>query len=226
MASRAPPTDEERPRGEPAASGTRKLAQLESLPEPTLESNELPADETMLDMGKMNRPMRKETQRITGRRPLPSLPREPRVTPRVEDQPQSDEPREGILRERCSEKSNPCDSRSSRSTVPPAAGKSTRRRLVATRLGLPLPRHRRHVPRRRLEGAPASASRTSGQIAAMIRTTRLSIEPDRVLCDRRGRDARDPGSAGHRRGPSDRGVDECRAELVGCSRRSGSRAAW
>ena len=51
------------------------------------------ADETMLDMGKMNRPVRKETKRITGRRPLPSLPREPRVTPEVEDQPQSDEPK-------------------------------------------------------------------------------------------------------------------------------------
>jgi len=76
-----------------AADAESEPAELESIPEPTLDSNELPADETMLDMGKMNRPVRKETKRITGRRPLPSLPREPRVTPEVEDQPQSDEPK-------------------------------------------------------------------------------------------------------------------------------------
>jgi chromosome segregation ATPase len=77
----------------PANAADEEVAQLESLPEPQVESNELPADETLLDMGKMNRPVRKETRRITGRRPLPQLPREPRTTPEVEDQAQSDEPK-------------------------------------------------------------------------------------------------------------------------------------
>jgi chromosome segregation ATPase len=87
-----PAAGEETPaEGTPAQE--EEVAQLESLPEPTLESNELPADETLLDMGKMNRPARKETRRITGRRPLPSLPREPRKTPEVEDQPQGEEPK-------------------------------------------------------------------------------------------------------------------------------------
>jgi len=75
-----------------AASAEEDVAQLEGLPEPALESNELPADETLLDMGKMNKPLKKETRRLgAGRRPLPSLPREPRTTPEVEEQPQSAE---------------------------------------------------------------------------------------------------------------------------------------
>jgi hypothetical protein len=80
---------------EPAAApADEEVAQLESLPEPALDSNELPADETLLDMGKMNKPMKKETRRLgSGRRPLPSLPKEPRTTPEVEEQPQSDEPK-------------------------------------------------------------------------------------------------------------------------------------
>jgi chromosome segregation ATPase len=77
-----------------AAPAEEDVAELETLPEPALESSELPADETMLDMGKMDRPAgRKETRRLGGRRPLPSLPREPRNTPEVEDQPQADEPK-------------------------------------------------------------------------------------------------------------------------------------
>jgi hypothetical protein len=56
-----------------------EVAQLESLPEPVAESNELPADETMLDMGKMNRP-RPQLGRGTGRRPAP-LPRLPATPP-------------------------------------------------------------------------------------------------------------------------------------------------
>jgi chromosome segregation ATPase len=89
------PVEDETPAEETpaAADAESEPAELESIPEPTLDSNELPADETMLDMGKMNRPVRKDTKRITGRRPLPSLPREPRVTPEVEDQQQSDEPK-------------------------------------------------------------------------------------------------------------------------------------
>jgi predicted nucleic acid-binding Zn-ribbon protein len=87
------PVEDETPAEAAPAAAEEEPAELESLPEPTLDSNELPADETMLDMGKMNRPVRKETKRITGRRPLPSLPREPRVTPEVEEQAQSEEPK-------------------------------------------------------------------------------------------------------------------------------------
>ena len=87
------PVEGETPAEATPAASDEEVAQLESLPEPTLESSELPADETMLDMGKMNRPVRKDTRRVTGRRPLPSLPREPRVTPEVEEQPQSEEPK-------------------------------------------------------------------------------------------------------------------------------------
>jgi hypothetical protein len=65
----APAPDEEK----------EEVAQLESLPEPAMEA-ELPADETMLDMGRMGKALRKEldqapkkeTKRITGRRPLSS----------------------------------------------------------------------------------------------------------------------------------------------------------
>lgn len=92
MASEEPLRDETPAEGTPAAED-EEVAELESLPEPSLESNELPADETLLDMGKMNKPVRKETRRLTGRRPLPSLPREPRTTPEVEDQAQGDEPK-------------------------------------------------------------------------------------------------------------------------------------
>jgi len=52
---------------------------LEEAVEPVAESNELPADETMLDMGKLNRPTRPQLGRGTGRRPapLPKLPPPP-----------------------------------------------------------------------------------------------------------------------------------------------------
>jgi hypothetical protein len=87
-------SESEEPAEQPASS-EEEVAQLESLPEPALDSNELPADETLLDMGKMNKPMKKETKRLgSGRRPLPSLPKEPRTTPEVDEQPQSgDEPK-------------------------------------------------------------------------------------------------------------------------------------
>ena len=46
-----------------------EVAQLEMLPEPAQDAgSELPADETMLDMGKMNKPQR-PLGRGTGRRP-------------------------------------------------------------------------------------------------------------------------------------------------------------
>lgn len=69
------------PEGEAEAEAEPQedVAQLESLPEPVAESNELPADETMLDMGKMNRP-RPQLNRGTGRRPAP-LPRLPANPP-------------------------------------------------------------------------------------------------------------------------------------------------
>src|SRR5262245_1401412 len=94
----------------PASEEKEEIAQLESLPEPVMES-ELPADETMLDMGRMGKALRKEmeqapkkeTKRITGRRPLssnrnaalPQLPKEPpRELPEVADAPQGeDEPK-------------------------------------------------------------------------------------------------------------------------------------
>jgi len=74
------------------------IAQLESLPEPVAESNELPADETMLDMGKMHRPARPQLGRGTGRRPapLPKLPPAPPAPiPEVEpmDESGGDEPK-------------------------------------------------------------------------------------------------------------------------------------
>jgi predicted nucleic acid-binding Zn-ribbon protein len=94
----------------PAAEEKEEIAQLESLPEPAMEA-ELPADETMLDMGRMGKSLRKEmeqapkkeTRRITGRRPLssnrnqalPQLPKEPpRQLPDVADAASSeDEPK-------------------------------------------------------------------------------------------------------------------------------------
>jgi len=94
----------------PAAEEKEEIAQLESLPEPVMES-ELPADETMLDMGRMGKALRKEmeqapkkeTKRLTGRRPLssnrnaalPQLPKEPpRELPEVADAPPGeDEPK-------------------------------------------------------------------------------------------------------------------------------------
>ena len=91
----------------PPAEEKEEIAQLESLPEPVMES-ELPADETMLDMGRMGKALRqemqnqpkKETRRITGRRPLssnrnqalPQLPKEPpRPIPEINEQPPSDD---------------------------------------------------------------------------------------------------------------------------------------
>ena len=99
------PLPEAAPEEEPAAEEQEEeIAQLESLPEPALDTGELPADETMLDMGKMGKAIRAQresdqgpkpaTRRITGRRPLPSLPREPRPAPEVEEQSGSgDEPK-------------------------------------------------------------------------------------------------------------------------------------
>jgi len=70
---------------------------LEEAVEPVAESNELPADETMLDMGKLNRPTRPQLGRGTGRRPapLPKLPPPPsEPTPEVEPMDESgDEPK-------------------------------------------------------------------------------------------------------------------------------------
>src|SRR5205085_2337511 len=97
------PVESEAEATAPAAKKEEEIAQLESLPEPVMES-ELPADETMLDMGKMGKAVRhemqqapkKETQRITGRRPfssnrnqaLPQLPKEPpRPLPEISDAP-------------------------------------------------------------------------------------------------------------------------------------------
>ncbi|HEV3026700.1 MAG TPA: hypothetical protein VG457_03965, partial [Planctomycetota bacterium] len=82
----------------PAEPPQEEIAQLESLPEPVAESNELPADETMLDMGKMHRPARPQLGRGTGRRPapLPKLPPAPPAPiPEVEpmDESGSDEPK-------------------------------------------------------------------------------------------------------------------------------------
>jgi hypothetical protein len=89
----------------PAAEEKDEIAQLESLPEPAMEA-ELPADETMLDMGRMGKAIRKEMEqgpkkeRITGRRPLssnrnqalPQLPKEPpRPLPELADAPPSSE---------------------------------------------------------------------------------------------------------------------------------------
>ena len=70
---------------------------LEEAVEPVAESNELPADETMLDMGKLHRPTRPQLGRGTGRRPapLPKLPPPPaEPTPEGEPMDESgDEPK-------------------------------------------------------------------------------------------------------------------------------------
>ncbi|MBV8879579.1 MAG: hypothetical protein JO332_06445 [Planctomycetaceae bacterium] len=76
----------------PAAEPQEEIAQLESLPEPVAENNELPADETMLDMGKPTRPVRPQLGRGTGRRPapLPKLPPAPaEPSPEVESMDES-----------------------------------------------------------------------------------------------------------------------------------------
>ncbi|HLY09975.1 MAG TPA: hypothetical protein VKW04_11780 [Planctomycetota bacterium] len=83
---------------EPVMEAEEEVASLESLPEPAPESNELPADETMLDMGKLNRPVRPQLGRGTGRRPapLPKLPPAPaQPIPEVEamDESGGDEPK-------------------------------------------------------------------------------------------------------------------------------------
>jgi chromosome segregation ATPase len=89
----------------PAPAGEREeIARLESLPEPAAEDgSELPADETMLDMGKMGKNLRAELAarpparppgRGTGRRPLPSLPPpSPPPEPEVQEEPVAEEPK-------------------------------------------------------------------------------------------------------------------------------------
>lgn len=87
------------PAEEPAAEPVmEEPAQLESMPEPVAQTDELPADETMLDMGKMNKPTRPQLGRGTGRRPapLPRLPQAPpQPTPEVEpmEEGAGDEPK-------------------------------------------------------------------------------------------------------------------------------------
>jgi chromosome segregation ATPase len=76
---------------EPAAEPEEAVPTLEAAVEASQETNELPADETMLDMGKMNRP-RPQLGRGTGRRPapLPKLPpAPPQPTPEVESMDES-----------------------------------------------------------------------------------------------------------------------------------------
>jgi DNA repair exonuclease SbcCD ATPase subunit len=81
-----------------------EIAQLESLPEPAAEDgSELPADETMLDMGKMGKNLRAEMAarpparplgRGTSRRPLPSLPPPPPpAEAEAQEEPASEEPK-------------------------------------------------------------------------------------------------------------------------------------
>ena len=64
---------------------------LEEAVEPPQATNELPADETMLDMGKMNRP---RLNRGTGRRPAP-LPKLPPAAPPPEPEVESTEEQGG-----------------------------------------------------------------------------------------------------------------------------------
>ena len=96
---------------------------------------------------------------------------------------------------------------------PAAAGKSSAARLVAGQLGL------RFLDTGAMYRAVAWKARRLGlsaatDIAAMIRTTRLSIDPDRVTCD--GEDVtraiRDPQVTQAVRPIAD--APECRAELV------------
>jgi cytidylate kinase len=96
---------------------------------------------------------------------------------------------------------------------PAAAGKSTASRLVARRLGL------RFLDTGAMYRAVALKARRLGladprRIAPMIRGTRLSLEPDRVLCDGRDvtREIRGPEVTSLVRPIAD--SDECRAELV------------
>ena len=96
---------------------------------------------------------------------------------------------------------------------PAAAGKSTAARLVAKRLGL------RFLDTGAMYRAVTWKARRLGlsdpvRIAAMIRDTRLTIEPDRVTCD--GEDVtaaiRDPQVTAAVRPVAE--SPECRAELV------------
>jgi cytidylate kinase len=96
---------------------------------------------------------------------------------------------------------------------PAAAGKSSAARLVAQQLGL------RFLDTGAMYRAVTLKSRRLGlsdplQIAAMIRSTRLTIDPDRVTCD--GEDVtgaiRDPQLTAAVRPIAD--SPECRAELV------------
>jgi chromosome segregation ATPase len=81
---------------ETPAPQDEEVAQLEMLPEPAAEEgSELPADETMLDMGKLGKGVRKELGRGTGRRPAPA-PRPVQPEPVEEASPEdasSDEPK-------------------------------------------------------------------------------------------------------------------------------------
>jgi cytidylate kinase len=96
---------------------------------------------------------------------------------------------------------------------PAAAGKSSAARLVAKKLGL------RFLDTGAMYRAVTWKARRLGltdlrEIAAMIRSTRLTIEPDRVLCD--GEDVtgaiRDPQVTAAVRPIAESA--ECRAELV------------
>jgi cytidylate kinase len=96
---------------------------------------------------------------------------------------------------------------------PAAAGKSTAARLVAKRLGL------RFLDTGAMYRAVTWKARRLGvtdpvRIAAMIRATCLTVEPDRVLCDGQDvtRDIRDPEVTAAVRPIAESA--ECRAELV------------
>lgn len=96
---------------------------------------------------------------------------------------------------------------------PAAAGKSSAARLVAQQLGL------RFLDTGAMYRAVAWKARRLGltdptAIAAMIRTTRISVEPDLVTCDGQDvtREIRDPRVTASVRPIAD--SPECRAELV------------
>ncbi len=85
------------PEPEPEPQPEEVVPTLEAAVEQNSEAGDLPADETMLDMGKMGKGVRRELGRGTGRRPAP-LPRLPAAppppTPEVEeDQGGDDEPK-------------------------------------------------------------------------------------------------------------------------------------